>query len=251
MAHYGGYPPAGGGYPPSGYPPAGGGYPPAGGGYPPAGGGYPPAGYPPTYGGAPGAPAPSFAGHPSHPTASFQGHWYASYYNQIQQPQMAEMRRWFDSVDRDRSNSISADELQNLAFNGRPIGFDIAHKLVAVFDKDRSGSIDFTEYATLHSFLTSMQQAFSSADTDRSGTLDAREIHTALRNSGFHVLDFNAVNSLFRKYNKRGHGVDFASFLAIAADVALLRSRFEVADTDRDGWVRINLNNLIEMTSDM
>jgi len=57
--------------------------------------------------------------------------------------------------------------------------------------------------------------------------------------------------ALFRKYNKRGHGVDFASFLAIAADVALLRSRFEVADTDRDGWVRINLNNLIEMTSDM
>jgi peflin len=64
----------------------------------------------------------------------------------------------------DRSGSITAAELQHLAFNSRPIGFNIAHKLVAVFDKDRSGSIDFMEYATLHSFLSSMQQAFAAAD---------------------------------------------------------------------------------------
>jgi hypothetical protein len=46
---------------------------------------------------------------------------------------------------------------------------------------------DFYEYAAMHKFLASLQAAFFAADRDRSGTIDAREIHNALAAAGFQV----------------------------------------------------------------
>merc|ERR1712137_1070474 len=78
--------------------------------------------------------------------AQAQNAWYAQYYNQIQQAEMNKLRAWFASVDSDRSGSISHVELARLTFGGFPLGLDIAIKLVKVFDRDRSGTIEFYEY---------------------------------------------------------------------------------------------------------
>mmetsp|Transcript_16269 Transcript_16269/g.24262 ORF Transcript_16269/g.24262 Transcript_16269/m.24262 type:complete len:235 (+) Transcript_16269:52-756(+) len=228
-----------------------GGYgPPQGGSFmPPQGGGYPQSSMHTGLGNVP--PAASFGGSFNYqPPQSFANHWYGQYYKQMQHNELAELRKWFMSVDINRDGSITAVELQNLAFGGRPLGFDTALKLVKVFDKDFSGTIDFYEYATLHKFIQSMQKAFAVADSDRNGTLDAREIHGALRASGF-MLSFQAVNAMHRKYNKRGYGVSFPDFLSMAADIALLRSKFEWMDKQRQGYVTINLDQLIEMTADL
>jgi len=40
-----------------------------------------------------------------------------------------------------------------------------AVKLIKVFDRDGSGTIDFYEYASLHKFITSLQTAFTTADS--------------------------------------------------------------------------------------
>jgi Ca2+-binding EF-hand superfamily protein len=91
---------------------------------------------------------------------------------------------------------------------------------------------------------------FTAADTDRSGTLDSREIHGALRNSGFN-LSFKAVDAMHRKYNKRGHGILFGDFLSMAADIALLRSKFEYLDRTRTGYIRVTLDSVISMSADL
>merc|ERR1712232_311311 len=72
-------------------------------------------------------------------------------------------------------------------FIERTISMAIAIKLVKVFDKDRSGTIDFIEYASMHQFITLMQKSFTQADRDRNGSLDAHEIHAALQSSGFTI----------------------------------------------------------------
>jgi Ca2+-binding EF-hand superfamily protein len=53
---------------------------------------------------------------------------------------------------------------------------------------------DFYEYAAMHKFLASLQAAFFAADRDRSGTIDAREIHNALAAAGFQVPHQTSVS---------------------------------------------------------
>lgn len=83
---------------------------------------------------------------------------------------MVGLQNWFNTVDRDRSGSIEVQELQQsksnnvalsyrlVTFEGRPIGPQAAAKLIQVFDEDRNGSIDFTEYAIMHKFISHMRQ---------------------------------------------------------------------------------------------
>lgn len=75
-----------------------------------------------------------------------------------------------------------------VTFDGRPIGREVAAKLVQVFDEDRNGHIDFTEYASMHKFITHMRQAFLAADTDKSGRIEANEIYQALTNAGINIF---------------------------------------------------------------
>jgi len=176
--------------------------------------------------------------------------WYAQYYNQIQQAEMQKLQAWFASVDSDRSGSITATELQRVTFGGYTLGLDNAIKLVKVFDKDRSGTIDFYEYAALHQFITLMQSAFTQADHDRNGALDAREIHTALGKSGF-TIGLQPTQLFFAKVSQGGQTINFPQFLRMGADIALLKSKFEWADSDRDGTIHINFGQLLEICADL
>ena len=66
---------------------------------------------------------------------------YSQYYSMLNSKELQDLFSWFRSVDRDNSGSITANELQLLTFGGNPLGLETASKLVAVFDRDRSGSI--------------------------------------------------------------------------------------------------------------
>ncbi|KAL6074787.1 Proline and glycine rich transmembrane protein [Balamuthia mandrillaris] len=269
----GGYPPQPyqqGGYPPSQYPQQGG-YPPPPsmmGGYPQQQqGGYPPptyqgGGYPPPASGQTAAyqkttitttttsgPPSSWAA-PRPPPTAFKNNWYSSYYQQLSPAELYEIQAWFQSVDTDRSGSITANELATITFNGVPLGYPVAFKLLQVFDQDRSGTIDFYEYASLHKFMSSLQTAFFSADRDRSGRLDAREIHSALATAGFQ-LSLPAVQALMAKYDKSGYGITFQDFMMLCATVAQGRSLFQWRDTQRTGRITLSLDQLLELVGQM
>eukprot|EP01121_Diplochlamys_sp_Union-15-3_P000910 TRINITY_DN1076_c0_g1_i2.p1 TRINITY_DN1076_c0_g1~~TRINITY_DN1076_c0_g1_i2.p1 ORF type:complete len:208 (+),score=26.81 TRINITY_DN1076_c0_g1_i2:63-686(+) len=182
-------------------------------------------------------------------TTQFNSSWYAPYYNQVYQNQhsLASLQYWFQSVDRDRSGSITPNELAMVQFNGRPLGYLCAAKMMRAFDKDRSGTIDFREYIALHGFLQSISAAFLSADRDRSGFLDPTEIYAALINAGF-LLSQATVNAICRRYNNTGFGLTFDSFLLAAAHLAIVRSIFEWNDPMRTGRVYLTFDELALIT---
>jgi Ca2+-binding EF-hand superfamily protein len=163
---------------------------------------------------------------------------------------LANLQAWFSSVDKDRSGSITANELGTLNFGGKPLGLATAKKLIKVFDKNYSGSIDFAEYASLHGFLLKMQGAFFAADQDRSGFLDYREIYNALVQAGFQ-LQMPTVQAICQKYDTSKKGLSWDQFLQACAHLATARSIFEWNDPQRTGKVTLSYDQLAHVTVHM
>eukprot|EP01089_Gocevia_fonbrunei_P009257 TRINITY_DN2135_c0_g2_i3.p1 TRINITY_DN2135_c0_g2~~TRINITY_DN2135_c0_g2_i3.p1 ORF type:complete len:228 (+),score=62.52 TRINITY_DN2135_c0_g2_i3:50-685(+) len=187
------------------------------------------------------------------PPTNFNNNWYSSYAAQIQPQEWQEIQAWFNGVDRDRSGSITAQEIAGITFNGQALGLDVATKLVKIFDKDHSNSVDFYEYASLHKFLTGLQQAFFAGDRDRSGRLDANEIHVALGQVGFGNVSLPVVKSMTARYVQPGFGptgLTFHDFLLVVATIAQTRSLFEWRDTSRSGKLTVTLEQLLEIVGD-
>ena len=163
------------------------------------------------------------------------------------------VRQWFLSVDRDRSGTISEEELGLFQGPGmeRPLGQVLALKMIRIFDKDRTSSIELTEFVLVHRFLGAMWQSFATADKDRSRALDPREIHEALASAGFTMLQPHAVQALFRKYDVSRRGqIDFNAFLGMAADIALIRTKFEAVARGQQ-YIPATLDTLLQLVSDI
>jgi Ca2+-binding EF-hand superfamily protein len=166
----------------------------------------------------------------------------------LNQNDLSSLNAWFQSVDRDRSGEISVAELTSLNFNNRQLGPDLAKKLIAVFDKDHSGQINFQEYASLHQFLVSMQNAFNTADKTRRGFLDTNEVQTAIQMAGFQ-LSPTAVQHATRRFDTMKRGMlSWEEYLNLCAHLAYMRSIFEWSDSDRDGKVTFDYEQFIYAT---
>lgn len=205
--------------------------------------------YPAAPGQYPAAPGQYGAPGGGGPPQAFQQAWYSSYYQQMTPAEKREATQWFQAIDRDRSGEITANEIAQCTFANQPLGWDTAAKLVRVFDKDMTGSIDIFEYSCMHKFLSLMQHAFFSADRDRSGRLDANEIHQAI-GVGQMQVPMPVVQVLYNKYNRDGFGVGFGDFLQLVSHIASAKSAFAWEDQAQGGRgaVTIDAFKFIEMS---
>ncbi|KAI0785735.1 hypothetical protein C8Q75DRAFT_774348 [Abortiporus biennis] len=221
MSHYGGG--YGGGY---GAPPPQQGY-----GAPPPQQGY---GAPPPPGYGYGAPPP-----PSGPPAGAD-------------PQLW---NWFAAVDTDRSGHITVHELQKALINGdwTPFDLDTVKLLMSIFDTDRSGTIGFNEFSGLWKYIKDWQGVFKHFDRDRSGSIDGRELHDALKQFGYN-LSPQLLHLVERKYagappvhgQQQGPpGISFDRFVRACVVIKTLTEAFQRLDTDRDGWIQINYDTFM------
>lgn len=95
--------------------------------------------------------------------------------------------QWFRTVDKSGDGNIDVKELQQaLALGNLHFSLQAVAMMIRLHDRDRSGSIDFNEFQSLHKFLMNMQQAFQYFDRDRSGALDRGEVFSALQHAGAH-----------------------------------------------------------------
>merc|ERR1712137_1417555 len=217
--------------------------------------------------GQPGAPAgqhgaphgqPNYNTQSYHPTQQQLQGWGGAYYQQCSPQEIQQMKGWFTAVDKDRSGTITANELATMQFGTKKISLKTAKMLLAVFDTDFSGNIGFFEYCALHKFITTLQQGFLAADRDRSGKLDLNEVHQVFVNMGPQGFPFsqNTIQMIFNRFEhkgftNRGGGLDFETFLQMSAYLNQVRATFAAHDTDRDGWIRINLETLVQMSVGM
>lgn len=155
----------------------------------------------------------------------------------------------FQRVDKDRSGSITADELQQALSNGTwtPFNPETVRLMIGMFDKNQTGTVSFEEFGALWKYVTDWQNCFRSFDRDNSGNIDRNELKTALTNFGYRLSD-QIIDTLIRKYDRAGRGtIYFDDFIQCCVVLYTLTSAFRQLDTDLDGVITIHYEQFLGM----
>jgi len=207
-----------------GYPPQQPGYPPQQPGYPPQQPGYQPqAGY--------GAPQSGYFQAPPPPMG-------------YQQPPA--LLQWFQAVDRDRDGRVNVQDLQGaLSSAGFQFSFEVAEKMIQMFDRDHFGTIDYNEFAQLHQFISTMQNGFRQRDRTGDGRLDGNEIRMALQDSGYQMAE-GTFQTMMKKFDHQRVGsLGFDSYIELSIFIATVRNVFAFYDRQRTGQVTFNFDTFL------
>lgn len=146
-------------------------------------------------------------------------------------------------------------ELQTALVNGNWTTFDLdtVKMLMGIFDTDRSGTIDFKEFAGLWKYISDWQNVFRHFDRDRSGSIEGRELSEALQSFGYNLTP-PLLMLIEQKYASAPStnygpppGITFDRFVRACVVVKTLTEAFQRADTDRDGWVQLNYEQFMRM----
>ncbi|KAF9362614.1 hypothetical protein BGX34_005825 [Mortierella sp. NVP85] len=146
----------------------------------------------------------------------------------------ADLRRWFDAVDTDRSGQLSTEELQRALVN------------------DNSGLITFPEFAGLWKYIEDWRQCFRAFDQDGSGYIDFNELKRAMTTFGYNLSD-KFLHLIIKKYDKRGKhsegrgDVSFDNFVQIAVTVKSLTDAFKRIDIEGRGYATIGYEQFLEL----
>ncbi|XP_077278565.1 apoptosis-linked gene-2 isoform X3 [Temnothorax americanus] len=150
----------------------------------------------------------------------------------------------FQRVDRDRSGTITAEELQQALSNGM---FDKTDPATGMFDKKQAGTVSFEEFGALWKYVTDWESCFRSFDRDNSGNIDRNELKTALTNFGYRLTD-QTIDMLIRKYDRAGRGtIYFDDFIQCCIVLYTLTTAFRRLDTDLDGVITIHYEQFLGM----
>ncbi|KAH6682265.1 peflin [Plectosphaerella plurivora] len=153
----------------------------------------------------------------------------------------------FRAVDKDGTGQLSERELSAALVNGDWTAFDpqTIRMMIRMFDSDRSGTIGFSEFCGLWSFLASWRTLFDRFDADRSGNISLDEFNNALVAFRYR-LSPGFVELIFRTYDKRGEGVmSFDLFVQACISLKRMTDVFKKYDDDRDGYITLSFEDFL------
>mmetsp|Transcript_53402 Transcript_53402/g.134125 ORF Transcript_53402/g.134125 Transcript_53402/m.134125 type:complete len:204 (-) Transcript_53402:537-1148(-) len=188
-------------------------------------GGYPPPQQPQQYGGAPqyGAAAPQWGS----------------------DPEILKIKQSFAAADLSRAGFLTLPQLSKTPICGVKFPLKACQLLAKTFDTNGSGKIEMDEFVQIVQFIKQMKMAFDVYDTNKSGTLSKEEVKCALQQGGF-PLQPSVVYMLFVKIcGGLEKQMKIEDFIVMCAFLGVMRSKFNEADTDRDGWAYMCLEQLV------
>jgi len=204
------------------------------------------------YGAAPGAGfgAPALGSYQGPPSG------YGAGYHGVPAGADPQLWQWFQSVDANRSGTITAEELQQCLINGDWSTFDIdtVKMLMSIFDTDRSGTIGFKEFSGIWNYIKDWQNVFRRFDQDRSGTIDRGELDNALRQFGYElspqllqllIFKYQSVPNATSRHRAVPAGITFDRFVRACVMIKSLTESFQALDRGRSGVVTLDYDTFL------
>lgn len=119
--------------------------------------------------------------------------------------------------------------------------------MIGMFDRDRSGTINFQEFCHLWRYVTDWLNCFRSFDRDNSGNIDFGELKQALTTFGYRLSD-QFYGTLMRRYDREQKGyITFDDFIQLCVQLQTLTGAFRGHDTDMDGWINISYEQFLNL----
>lgn len=154
----------------------------------------------------------------------------------------------FQSVDVNRSGSLTEQELGRALVNGDFTAFDPAtvHLMVRMFDVRREGKLGFKEFTGLWNYLAEWRKLFNRFDVDGSGRISIREFSTALHAFGYR-LSPEFMRHFFSSF-QRGNTQDLSFDMFVQACIILKQATqtFHEYDVNRTGYITISFECFIK-----
>lgn len=169
----------------------------------------------------------------------------------------------FQKVDKDRSGSINAVELQQALSNGTwtPFNPETVRMMIGMFDRDGSSTIDFDEFASLWKYVNDWQNCFRSFDRDNSGSIDRFELKQALTSFGYRLGDdvyetilkslaYKNANNSDQKFGMpipSANTVKFDDFIYLCLRIQTLTNAFRKFDYQQNGVITIKYEDFLTL----
>jgi len=154
---------------------------------------------------------------------------------------------WFRAVDQDNSGHINSEELSRALQSGNNRNFSLSAcaTMIGMFDRSNTGRIDVSQFAQLFAFINQWTEAFKRADSDRSGSIAANELHPVLQQQGYNISP-NTVALMVAKYGSNSSlGLD--GFILVNVQLRKLTDAFRQRDTSQQGRITVGYEEFIGM----
>jgi len=166
------------------------------------------------------------------------------------QPQISpEVQQWFASVDRDGSGKISASELKAALANGQGGTFsDTACKLmIGMFDKEKTGTIDLSEFQALYNYINAWLGVFRGFDHDQSGSIQESELFAALTQMGYRFTP-EFIKFLIQKSDfNHTDSITVDQFIVLCVQIQRFTDAFRSKDADQTGTITISFEDFLSI----
>jgi len=155
--------------------------------------------------------------------------------------------QWFQAVDTDRTGKISLMELQQALTNANWTRFntETCRLMIGMFDRDRSGQIDFQEFQGLWTYIHQWKTIFDMFDRDRSGSIDANELLSAYSQMGYRMSPQFAQNVVFRYDTTGSHRLALDNFIQSCVMLKSATDMFRQRDREQRGVIQIGYEDFV------
>lgn len=158
-----------------------------------------------------------------------------------------EVQQWFNAVDADRSGRITALELKSALISGQGKHFsDTACQLmIGMFDRDRSGTIDVSEFQLLYNYINQWLATFRTYDRDGSGHIEEHELAQALQQMGFRFSP-EFIKFLISRCDLQNHKhMSVDQFIVVCVQIQRFTEAFRARDKDHAGIISITFEDFM------